>query len=163
MPATRARDALTKLILEVFRLNGDLLAAGDDLLRDLGQSSSRWQVLGAIAEREDTVSGIARVMGLTRQSVQRTADILAAGGLVEYVDNPAHRRAKLIRLTNRGRELLDQIDPRQAKWADALIKELRLDVAEIEQSLELLLRLRSLLEGQTTPESHEARRERRRR
>ena len=41
--------ALTELILETFRLNGRLLAAGDALVRDLGLTSARWQILGAIA------------------------------------------------------------------------------------------------------------------
>jgi hypothetical protein len=40
-------------------------------------------------------------MGLTRQSVQRTADLLEADGLVSYAENPAHQRAKLATLTAR--------------------------------------------------------------
>ncbi|MDH3233798.1 MAG: MarR family transcriptional regulator, partial [Alphaproteobacteria bacterium] len=41
-------EAVTALILETFRLNGRLLAAGDRLVGDLGLTSARWQVLGAI-------------------------------------------------------------------------------------------------------------------
>jgi len=41
---------MTNLILEIFRVNGLLLAAGDRLTRDLGLTSARWQVLGALAE-----------------------------------------------------------------------------------------------------------------
>jgi hypothetical protein len=40
---------MTGLIIEVFRLNGDLLAAGDFLVGDIGLTSARWQVLGSIA------------------------------------------------------------------------------------------------------------------
>jgi DNA-binding MarR family transcriptional regulator len=148
MERTRAGDALTELILELFRVNGDLLTAGDELVGDLGQTASRWQVLGALRNREDTVSGIARVMGLARQSVQRTADILAADRLVEYVDNPAHRRAKLVRLTEQGQALLRDIAPRQAAWVNGLVRALRLDVAEIERARDLLAGLRRELERQ---------------
>ena len=146
MKRSVAGEALTGLILEIFRLNGDLLDAGDELTRDLGQTSSRWQVLGAIRNREDTVSGIARVMGLTRQSVQRTTDILADDGLVEFVDNPAHRRAKLVRLTNRGRALLDDLAPRQNAWVNGLAKAIKRDAAQIEQAAAMLADLRTELE-----------------
>ena len=149
MPRSRAGDALTALVLEIFRLNGDLLAAGDGLVGDLGQTASRWQVLGAIRNSEDTVSGIARTMGLARQSVQRTADILVAEGIVEFVDNPAHRRAKLVRLTDAGRDLLAQIAPRQAAWVDGLAKATGGDADRIEDALDLLAALRRELE-QTT-------------
>jgi hypothetical protein len=44
-----AGKAATALILEVFRFNGRLLAAGDKLVANLGLTSARWQVLGAIA------------------------------------------------------------------------------------------------------------------
>src|SRR5262245_46135608 len=101
MPRTPASRALTELILEVFRLNGRLLAAGDALTRPGGQTSARWQVLGALDEASGTVADIGRRMGLTRQSVQRITDLLEADGLVSYLDNPAHQRAKLAALTAR--------------------------------------------------------------
>ncbi len=44
-------------------------------------------------------------MGLTRQSVQRIADLLVERGLAAYADNPAHRRAKLVTPTSAGRVL----------------------------------------------------------
>ncbi len=150
MPRSRAGDALTDLVLEVFRLNGDLLAAGDALVGDLGQTASRWQVLGAIRNSEDTVSGIARTMGLARQSVQRTADILAAEGIVVFVDNPAHRRAKLVRLTDAGRKLLAEIAPRQAAWVEGLVKATGADAPRIEEAHELLASLRRELERTTS-------------
>ena len=49
---TRAADALGDLILDVFRLNGLLLTAGDRMVAHLGLTSTRWQVLGAIAFAE---------------------------------------------------------------------------------------------------------------
>ena len=38
----------------------------------------------------------------SRQRMQRLADELAAEGLVEFIDNPKHRRSKLVRLTRKG-------------------------------------------------------------
>src|SRR6266849_7038186 len=107
---TPAGKALTDLILEVFRLHGLLLAAGDRLTHPLGLSSARWQVLGAIqiAGEPLPVAHIARQMGLTRQSVQRTVDLLAQEGLIAFADNPHHRRAKLVGFTPRGSTTMDE-------------------------------------------------------
>ncbi len=49
-----------------------------------------------------TVSEIARMRPTSRQRMQRLANELAAEGLVEFIDNPKHRRSKLVRLTPKG-------------------------------------------------------------
>src|SRR5712691_4906458 len=125
-PTTRAHtpagQALTDLILEVFRLHGLLLATGDRLTHPLGLSSARWQVLDALdlAGEPLPVAHIARQMGLTRQSVQRTVDILAADGLVAFADNPHHRRAKLVGFTPRGSTTMDEVHRLQSAWVNDL-------------------------------------------
>ena len=75
---------------------------GDELVRPVGLTSSRWQILGVVEHAPASVAHVARELGLTRQSVQRTADLLAADGMVEYTDNPHHRRAKLMKITPGG-------------------------------------------------------------
>src|SRR5262245_35767601 len=124
MRRIRASQAFTQLILEVFRVNGRLLSAGDALTRPAGQTSARWQVLGALDETALSVAEIGRRMGLTRQSVQRTADLLEADGLLSYADNPAHQRAKLATLTARGRAALNTITARQIEWANRIASRL---------------------------------------
>jgi DNA-binding MarR family transcriptional regulator len=49
-----------------------------------------------------TVPQIALMRPTSRQRMQRLADELAADGLVEFIDNPKHRRSKLVRLTPKG-------------------------------------------------------------
>jgi DNA-binding MarR family transcriptional regulator len=122
MSDERARKLLTELILEVFRLNGRLLAAGDRLVGDLGLTSARWQVLGAVAlaEAPMPVAWIARNMGLTRQAVQRIVNELIGEGALALAANPHHRRAKLVVLTDRGKRLYQAIEKRRLPWADAL-------------------------------------------
>jgi DNA-binding MarR family transcriptional regulator len=119
---------MTDIILETFRLNGTLLAAGDALVADLGLTSARWQVLGAISleARPLTVAQIARRMGLTRQSVQRVVSDLEQAGLVRLEENPDHKRAKLIALSDAGRSAYAEADRRQIAWA----KKLSSDVEE---------------------------------
>jgi DNA-binding MarR family transcriptional regulator len=153
MTRSPAGEALTDLILEVFRVNGDLLAVGDRLTRPFGQTSARWQVLGALQDKAQPVAGIARDMGLARQSVQRTADLLAGDGLVEYAVNPAHRRAKLVRLTPSGEQILAKISEQQVSWANQLARALPAGVEQIAEALALLRHLRSALEGIDHPVS----------
>lgn len=111
-------DALSELVLAVFRLNGELLKAAEDIAGPTGLTAARWQVIGAVIEEPGSVADIARRMGLARQSVQRLADILVADGLLEYADNPAHKRAKLVRMTEPGRAAIARLAPRQHRWAN---------------------------------------------
>jgi DNA-binding MarR family transcriptional regulator len=49
-----------------------------------------------------TVPQIAQMRPTSRQRMQRLADELAAEGLVRFIDNPKHRRSKLVQLTPKG-------------------------------------------------------------
>ena len=120
MPPRRSRagDALTELVLKVFRLNGRFLEVADAITSGTGLTAARWQVLGAVLRQPLSVAGIARSMGLTRQSVQRLADVLAEEGLCAYQENPAHRRAKLLAPTQRGWAAIQRICPIQVAWAN---------------------------------------------
>ena len=44
--------------------------------------------------------------------MQRLADELAADGLVKFIDNPKHRRSKLVQLTPKGDARYRQLDAR---------------------------------------------------
>ena len=143
----RLRHALTGLVLEVFQSNGDLLASGDDLVRDLGLTSARWQILGAIALSPAPlpVSHIARNMGLTRQAVQRVVDDMRADGVVRLEPNPHHRRAVLVMTTEQGEAAYARASARQERWADDLSAGLSPEA--IEAASELLRMLRQRLNG----------------
>jgi DNA-binding MarR family transcriptional regulator len=117
---TAAGDLFSALVVRLFRVNGLLAAEGDRLARPAGQTSARWQRLAMVEDTPRTVAEIARVLGLARQSVQRVADALERDGLVRYEDNPRHRRARLVVLTDVGRAALETIQAAQRPWADAL-------------------------------------------
>jgi len=139
MRHSKAGKAFTALILETFRFHGKLLAAGDRLTKPLNLSSARWQVLGAIEQCPLPVAQIARNMGLARQSVQRVADSLEKERIVRYTDNPDHKRAKLVCLTERGRGLVEELGPCQIEWANRIAA--RVKATEIEAALELMRKL----------------------
>lgn len=117
---TDAGAAFSDLVVRVFRLDGLLTAAGDALAEPTGQTTARWRVLAAIEREAMSVSAVAHAWSLARQSVQRVADLLEEEGLVAYEDNPAHRRAKLMRLTPKGRAALQRIQAAQRAWANDL-------------------------------------------
>jgi DNA-binding MarR family transcriptional regulator len=121
---TPAGDAFTDLVFRVVQLIRVFTAAGEELARPAGQTLARWLVLEAVQREPATVAGIARTMQLTRQSVQRVADLLVGEGFAVYEDNPAHRRAKLVTPTPAGMAALRTIQAAQAHWADALGAEL---------------------------------------
>ncbi|MFF5701926.1 MarR family winged helix-turn-helix transcriptional regulator [Streptomyces sp. NPDC012794] len=133
------QDLLSRTALGVFRLNGQFLSVSEELARPAGLTAARWQVLGAVLREPLPVAGIARAMGITRQSVQRVADLLAADGLAEYVQNPAHRRAKLLRPTEAGRAAIARIDPGHTALASRLTAALgETGLAETAAALERL-------------------------
>lgn len=132
---------MTELILEVFRLNGRLLVAGDRLVADLGLTSARWQILGAIAlsDRPQPVAWLARSMGLNRQGVQRIVNELQKEGLVTFKLNPNHRRAHFVVLTGRGKSTFDETERLQAPWVNSLAKGLSIkDIATAKQVADAL-------------------------
>ncbi|WP_317992389.1 MarR family winged helix-turn-helix transcriptional regulator [Streptomyces sp. JV180] len=119
-----AQELLSRAAVTAFRLNGQFLSVADELARPAGLTSAWWQVLGAVLVEPLPVAGIARSMGITRQSVQRIADLLVERGLAEYTENPAHRRAKLLRVTDAGRRAVARIGPPHAEFAARLAGEL---------------------------------------
>jgi DNA-binding MarR family transcriptional regulator len=142
---TAAGDAFSTLAILVLRVGGFLTAAGDELSKPVGQSSARWQVLASIDAEPATVAQIARTLGIARQSVQRIADVLTEEKLTTYEENPAHRRAKLLRLLPEGRTVLRTIQAAQRPWADALGA--RIGESDLRRASNILERVLEVLSG----------------
>jgi len=121
---SQAGEALTELILAIFRLNGRLLVSGDRLVAGLDLTSARWQVMGAIAlaETPQPVAWLARSMGLNRQGVQRIVNNMRDDGLLDLQPNPHHRRAHLVVLTKRGKGVFEAATRLQTPWANDLAR-----------------------------------------
>ena len=144
---TPAGEALTDLILELFRFDSLLLTAGDRLVASLGLTSARWQVLGAIitAERPQPVAWLARDLGGNRQNVQRIINDLHKEGLVSFEVNPHHQRAQLVVLTEKGKRSFEAAMELQAPWVNSLSN--GLSVKDIETVRRVVTALRNQLEG----------------
>ena len=118
---TSEQDLLSALAKTAFRLNGRLLAVGEELAASAGLTASLWLVLGSVLDAPRTVADIARDIGVTRQSAQRTANLLVERGLAEFKRNPAHRRAKLLEPTRDGRDAIRRIAPAHARYATRFV------------------------------------------
>ncbi len=142
-PRTEAGEAFSQLVVQIFRLNGLLSAAGDALAEPTGQTSARWRVLAAVEDEPTSVAQIARRWRQARQSVQRLADVLVQDGLAVYEENPSHRRAQLLVLTPKGRTALRAIQSAQAVWANKLGAEI--GEADLRQASVILSQVLSLV------------------
>ncbi len=147
---TPAGDALTDLILDLFRVNSLILTAGDRLVARLGLTSARWQILGAMvaAERAQPVAWLARDMGANRQNVQRIINDLQKEGLVAFEVNPHHRRAQLVVLTDKGKQTFDAAMRLQAPWINSLSD--GLSIKDIQTMHRVIIALRKKL-GRNEP------------
>ncbi len=149
-PQTEAGALLTEVILSTFRLNARLLEAAQELAANGGITAAWWQVLGGVVDQPRTVAGIGRRMGMTRQGVQRVADLLVANHLAEYRHNPAHRRAKLLACTEAGYWAIRQISFAAHPYANRIGAHVATE--ELRNTLTTMRHLVALLEAdQSTP------------
>jgi DNA-binding MarR family transcriptional regulator len=86
-----------------------------------------------------TVPQIAQMRPTSRQRMQRLADELAAEGLVEFIDNPRHRRSSLVRLTPKGDARYRELDVRLLSIASTLGA--ALGEADIRKTIEIVRHL----------------------
>ncbi|MBN1477915.1 MarR family transcriptional regulator [Candidatus Sumerlaeota bacterium] len=96
--AASARLAHRFRALEGEMHGSDTLSAGRrGILRDLREHGPQ------------TVPQMARRRSVSRQHIQALVDPLLSEGHLELIENPAHRRSRLVRLTRRGERLVEEM------------------------------------------------------
>jgi len=142
-----SRHPLVGLSDELIRLSGRMKATFAGARREEGLGDSEMSVLNAVveADRPPTVPQIGRSFGQPRQIVQRAANSLMEAGLIEAEANPDHKRAVLLRATERGIALKREIDAR----ADAIAAEIGegVDIEVIRAATAALNTIRKQLEA----------------
>ena len=86
-----------------------------------------------------TVPRIAQMRPTSRQRMQRLADELAAEGLIKFIDNPKHRRSKLVRLTPKGDARYRELNARFLAIASTI--GVALSEADIRKTTEIVRQL----------------------
>jgi DNA-binding MarR family transcriptional regulator len=138
--ATGKAEAVAELILEVAQCFFRIRALGQKagLITSWGGGAFGFMrslaVLGPL-----TVPQIAAMRPTSRQRMQRLADELATDGLVEFIDNPRHRRSKRVRLTRKGQVRFREQSAQFLALASTM--GLALDEGELRKTTEVLQRL----------------------
>jgi len=133
-------EAVAELMLEVAQCFFRIRAVGQKtgLITSWGGGSFGFMrslaLLGPL-----TVPQIAEMRPTSRQRMQRLADELEADGLVEFIDNPKHRRSKLVRLTRKGDARYRELDARFLSIASTTGVALR--EADIRKTIEIVRQL----------------------
>ncbi len=142
MPEPEFVRVFQRLVGEIFRLNGQLLATADQLSKDLEVSTARWQLIATIRHQPMTVAQIGRRIGISRQSTRKTVIRLLEQNLIELQPNPDHRRSPLVALTDKGQVIMDALRDRQVSLTDSFTHGLGLSIEQLETITERLTNMR---------------------
>jgi DNA-binding MarR family transcriptional regulator len=113
---------VTWLIRRLFRAMG---ARADQYLADAKLTAADRAVMEFLyPEASMSVPEIARRYEVSRQHIQTTVNALLAKGLLRSVDNPRHRRSRLIRLSSLGRECFEEIRRNEGEEISALFADI---------------------------------------
>ena len=139
MSATRTERAyeITWLIRRVFRA---MAAEADRYLADSGLSAADRAVMEFLyPDVALSVPDIARRYKVTRQHVQVTVNGLIQRGLLSSIENPRHKRSRLIRLSGPGRDCFAEIRKNESVLVEQLFAGLsEADLKATQQTLYLL-------------------------
>ena len=136
----KSQSLVPIVVADIYELAGRLREYGEAIARTVGQTQARWQVMSAASGEPRTVPQIARVLGVTRQNVQRIADLLVAEGSAAYQDNPDHRASPHLVLTRRGHSALEQLSKAAGNYHARLARKLSpSDLASLQRGLSRLL------------------------
>jgi DNA-binding MarR family transcriptional regulator len=136
-PIVDKAEAIAELMLEVAQCFFRIRALGQKagLITSWGGGAFGFMrslaLLGPL-----TVPQIAQMRPTSRQRMQRLADELAAEGLVEFIDNPKHRRSKLVRLTPKGDVRYRELNARLLSIASTM--SVALVEADIRRTIEIV-------------------------
>jgi len=119
---------ITWLIRRTFRAMG---ARADEYLADAELSVADRAVMEFLhPRRELSVPEIARRYDVSRQHVQVTVNALVTKGLLRSVENPKHKRSRLMRLSRLGRNTFEEIRRNESAVIDRIFRDVPDDALE---------------------------------
>jgi DNA-binding MarR family transcriptional regulator len=125
---TNAGQAIEDLIVEIVATFFLLRAEGMRIGVVSSSGEGYWSVLRILKMKgAQTVPQIARYRYVPRQSVQKLANEMLKDGVIEFVNNPAHKRSKLLRLTPKGEAVFAEMSDRIAVLSETLAEQKNAD------------------------------------
>ena len=139
-------EAIADLMLEVAQFFFRLRAVGQKTGLITGWGGGVFGFMRSLALIGPlTVPQMAQMRPTSRQRMQRLADELAAEGLVEFIENPRHRRSRLVRLTPKGDARYRELSARFLAIASSMGA--ALSEADIRNTTEIVRRLSDEAKG----------------
>jgi DNA-binding MarR family transcriptional regulator len=133
-------EAIAELMLEVAQCFFKIRALGQKTGFITGWGGGAFGFMRSLALLGPlTVPQIAQMRPTSRQRMQRLANELAAEGLVEFIDNPKHRRSKLVRLTPKGDARYRELNARLLSIASTMC--VTLNEPDIRRTTEIVRQL----------------------
>lgn len=141
---TLAGQAIEDLIIEIVATFFLLRAEGMRIGVVSPSGEGYWSVLRLLkVNGAQTVPQIARYRYVPRQSVQKLANEMLADGVIELVNNPAHKRSKLLRLTSKGEAVFQELGDRIAVLTETLAEQE--DTAQLQNAVVVIKHLHEQL------------------
>jgi DNA-binding MarR family transcriptional regulator len=141
--AAPVEASLIDLLTEIIPASRRVIILGSRL----GTRSARggyWALLRPLIETgPHTVPQLARRRNVSRQNIQVVISELLDRGDVELIENPAHKRSKLVRVTPQGRAAFKKTTERLVKWAGETAPAFK--QSDLETATRVLRRLSELL------------------
>lgn len=95
------------------------------------------------------MSGISEGYEITPAATSQLVDKLVQSGLIQRVEDPNDRRAKLLSLTDKGRELILNGIKERYRWVNEMVDKLTADErAQISEALDIMTRIATDLEAE---------------
>jgi DNA-binding MarR family transcriptional regulator len=136
----KPQSLLPLIVADVYELAGRFRDNGEKIAATVGQTQARWQVMSAASAEPKTVPQIARRLGVTRQNVQRIADLLVKENWASFEPNPDHRGSPYLVLNERGQASLAELTRAAAAYHARLARQLAdTDLKSIHRGLRRLL------------------------
>jgi len=141
-------EAIAELMLEVAQFFFRIRALGQKTGLITSWGGGAFGFMRSLARLGPlTVPQIAQMRPTSRQRMQRLADELAAEGLVEFIDNPKHRRSKLVQLTPKGDKRYCKLNARFLAIASTL--GVGLSEGDVHRTKEIVRRVSDEVKGRS--------------
>src|SRR5918993_789921 len=141
-------EAIAELMLEVAQCFFRIRALGQTTGLITGWGGGAFGFMRSLALLGPlTVPQIAQMRPTSRQRMQRLADELAAEGLVEFIDNPKHRRSRLVRLTRKGDASYREMSARFLAIASTMGADL--SEGDVRKTIEIVRRISEEAKGRS--------------
>lgn len=107
------QDLRHETVLNVVRTANLLSTKAAQLFREFGLTEAQFNVLFALkfSNSDITQAELGKRLVVTRASITSVLDKLESKGLVKRIDVPDNRRIHHVELTQKGRELVERVEP----------------------------------------------------